>query len=164
MSSEGLIMKKYRGLSPDSPKLPSHTEGVRPDGTSLLSLADSQRLIHELQVNKFELEMQNDELRRAWNDKQEAEGLLGKYSDHYDFAPVGYFTLDSTGRILTVNFTGADILGTTRSLLINRNLDSFVGRDSRTTFHEFLCRVFARNVKDTCEVVFLRGKGSSIFV
>ena len=164
MSDKGLIMRRYRGLPSDSPKVPSHTENVRPAGTTLLSLADSQRLIHELQVSKFELEMQNDELRRAWNEKQEAEGLLGKYSDHYDFAPVGYFTLDSTGRILTVNFTGADILGTTRSLLTNRNLDSFVSKDSRTTFHDFLCRVFTRNSKEACEVVFLRGKGPSIFV
>jgi len=164
LSLKGLTMKKNSDLPSKSQKFSRHTEGVRPAVTSLLSLEDSQRLIHELQVNKFELEMQNDELRRAWDEKQEAEGLLGKYSDHYDFAPVGYFTLDSAGLILTVNFTGADILGTTRALLTNRNLDSFLSRGNQAIFHDFLSRVFVSNAKECCEVVFLREKGLSTFV
>ena len=154
-------MKKNRCLPSESQKKPRPTEGVRPAGTPLVSLEDSQRLIHELQVTQFELEMQNDELRRAWEEKQEAEGLLGKYSDHYDFAPVGYFTLDRAGLILTVNFTGADILGTTRSLLTDRNLDSFVSAGNHSIFHDFLHRVFASTTKERCEVVFLREKGPS---
>ena len=157
-------MRKSKGLPSGSSKFTCQTEDVAPAETSLMSLADSRRLIHELQVNKFELEMQNDELRRAWNEKLEAEALLGKYSDHYDFAPVGYFTLDRTGVILTVNFTGADILGTRRSLLTNLNLDSFIIGGNRAEFHDFLDRIFTKNVKETCEVGFLSGKGPSIFV
>ena len=105
-------MKKGNGLQLNSSKLRCRAEEPTPAETSSL-LAESQRLVHELQVSKFELEMQNDELRRAWNERQEVEALLGKYSDHYDFAPVGYFNLDSAGLILAVNFTGADILGAT---------------------------------------------------
>jgi len=57
---------------------------------------DIKRLIHELDVHQIELEMQNDELRRA----QAEIGLSqAKYVDFYDFAPVGYFTLTATGRI-----------------------------------------------------------------
>ena len=134
-----------------------------PAETSSL-LAESQRLVHELQVNKFELEMQNDELRRVWNEKQEVEALLGKYSDHYDFAPVGYFNLDSAGLILAVNFTGADILGGTRSLLTSRNLDSWISYGTRPVFHDFLCKVFASDAKETCEVVCLKEEDSPLFV
>ena len=58
---------------------------------------DSLRLLHELQVHQIELEMQNAELRRA---RDEFETALEKYTDLYDFAPVGYFTLDRNGAIL----------------------------------------------------------------
>jgi PAS domain S-box-containing protein len=156
-------MKKGNGLQLNSSRLRSNSEELLPTETSSL-LAESQRLVHELQVNKFELEMQNDELRRAWNEKQEAEALLGKYSDHYDFAPVGYFNLDSAGHILAVNFTGAEILGATRSLLSQKKLDAFISKETRAVLHDFLRRVFASGAKETCEVVFLRGKGQSIFV
>ena len=52
---------------------------------------DIQSLVHELQVHQIELEMQNDELRRA---KLEAEDARAKYSDLYEFAPIGLLTID----------------------------------------------------------------------
>ncbi len=43
--------------------------------------------------------MQNQELRRA----QEAlEAARDKYADLYDFAPIGYLTVDENGQILGV--------------------------------------------------------------
>jgi len=53
--------------------------------------ADNERQLHELEVHQIELEMQNEELLEA---REEIEALLEKYSDLYDFAPVGYLTLD----------------------------------------------------------------------
>jgi hypothetical protein len=50
--------------------------------------ADPRRLLHELQVHQVELEMQNAELQDARN---RMEALLEKYTDLYDFAPVGLF-------------------------------------------------------------------------
>src|SRR5659263_102409 len=48
---------------------------------------DVLQLVHELQVHQIELEMQNEELRRA----QETITETGnRYADLYDFAPVGY--------------------------------------------------------------------------
>ena len=52
--------------------------------------ADTQRLLHELQVHQVELEMQNEELQRA---QEESDQLLMKFTDLYDFSPIGYFTL-----------------------------------------------------------------------
>jgi hypothetical protein len=59
--------------------------------------ANALALVHELQVHQIELEMQNEELKRA---RQEAEDALAKSSDLYDFAPVGLFNLNEHGIIM----------------------------------------------------------------
>ena len=128
---------------PSNPLLPGPIE----------TLEESQRLIHELNVRQFELEMQNDELQRVRDERHEMEALLGKYSDLYDFAPVGYFSLDRRGVILAVNLTGAGFLGDNRSLLINRRLDLYLSRETQPGFQAFLGRVFTGEIKDSCEVV-----------
>jgi len=57
---------------------------------------DAKKLLHELQVHQIELEMQNEELCHT---NETAETALKKYTMLYDFAPMGYFTLDSDGTI-----------------------------------------------------------------
>jgi PAS domain-containing protein len=81
------------------------------------AVGDSQWLIHELEVHKIELEMQNAELRKT---REDLELLLEKYTELYDFAPVGYFTLDPKGTICSVNLTGSSLLGVERSCLIGQ--------------------------------------------
>jgi PAS domain S-box-containing protein len=117
------------------------------------SEAGRQRLLHELQVHQVELEMQNEELKEA-RDKMEA--LLEKYTDLYDFAPVGCFSLDESGRIMEVNLTGAALLGVERSRLINRPLPRFVAPASQPDFLAFLKRVFAGSGKQVCEAALLK--------
>ncbi len=78
--------------------------------------SDSLVLVHALQVQKIELEMQNEKLKRA---KFEAESALAKYSDIYDFSPIGLFTLDKQGQILEANLAGAMLLGIARSMKSN---------------------------------------------
>jgi PAS domain-containing protein len=54
------------------------------------------------------------------------EALLEKYTDLYDFAPVGYLTLDREGIIREANLAGASLLGIARSALINGRFGHFV--------------------------------------
>jgi PAS domain S-box-containing protein len=118
--------------------------------------ADSKRLLHSLQVHQIELELQNTELQEA---RDRMESLLGRYTDLYDFAPVGYFSVNDRGVILEVNLTGADLLGIERAKLINRRLQGFVDPPSRTLFLVFLKKIFASPVKQICEIPLLNERG-----
>ncbi|MDD2529484.1 MAG: PAS domain S-box protein [Lentimicrobiaceae bacterium] len=113
-------------------------------------LTDLKKLLHELQVHQIELELQNDALRQA---NTAAELALKKYTLLFDLAPIGYFTLDSGGAILELNFTGARMLGERRFSLINSNFKLFVSDESRQVFNEFFKRVNSSNAKESCEVM-----------
>ncbi|MCX6923136.1 MAG: PAS domain-containing protein, partial [Verrucomicrobia bacterium] len=115
--------------------------------------ADRQRLVHELRVHQIELEMQNEELQEA-RDKMGAG--LEKYSDLYDFAPVGFLTLDREGTIREANLTSASLLGTERSWLVKRRFGSYVSLPDRPTFNAFLKRVFEGKAKECCEVTLVK--------
>ena len=113
------------------------------------SEADIVRVLHEVEVHQIELEMQNQELGEA-RDKMEA--LLEKYTDLYDFAPVGYLTLDREGAIREANLALASLLGIARSALVNRRFGLFVSPADRTVFDAFVQRIFASKVRQGCEV------------
>jgi hypothetical protein len=111
---------------------------------------DAKRLLHELQVHQIELEMQNEELRLAY---ETAEAALKKYTMLYDFAPMGYFILDEYGSICDLNFMGADMLGDKRFCLINSNFKLFVSDDSKRVFNGFLSKLFTSNTRESCKVM-----------
>src|SRR2546423_8438090 len=54
-----------------------------PEDTSSESPETVRQLVHDLRVHQIELEMQNDELRRA---QQELEASRARYFDLYDMA------------------------------------------------------------------------------
>ena len=116
--------------------------------------ADTQRLLHELQVHQVELGMQNVELQEA---RDRMEALLEKYTTLYDFSPVSYFTLDAEGKILLVNLTGASLTGITRSLLVRQSFTRLLAPDVRTRFRDFLQQTFASAAKQEGPFTLLRG-------
>ena len=111
---------------------------------------DAKKLLHELQVHQIELEMQNEELRLAYETTEKA---LKNYTMLYDFAPMGYFTLDPDASICELNFTAAEILGDKRFSLIGSNFKLFLSEDSLIVFDKFLKKVFLSKVKESCKVV-----------
>jgi diguanylate cyclase (GGDEF)-like protein/PAS domain S-box-containing protein len=115
--------------------------------------ADNLHLIHELEVHQIELEMQNEELAQS---RAEVEALLRQYTDLYDFAPVGYFTLARDGAICQANLAGAHLLGVERGKLIKRRFGVFVSVESRPDFSAFLEKVFTSGSKEACEIVLLK--------
>ncbi len=101
---------------------------------------DSQRQFHELQVHQVELEMQNVELLKV---REELEATLEQFTDLYDFAPVGYFTLAADSTIQQANLAGASLVGVERSRLVGRCFDQLFAVGQRPAFRAFLQRVFA---------------------
>ncbi len=93
-------------------------EATRADVTTM-SEDEVQALVHELQVHQIELEMQNQDLREAQAALAEARD---RYVELYEFAPVGYFTLDKDHIVRKANCTFATLLGLDRSALLGRRL------------------------------------------
>jgi len=118
--------------------------------------ADAKRLVHELQVHQIELELQNTELQEA---RDKVEALLETYTDLYDFAPIGYFSVDEQGLIIEVNLTGAALLGIERSRLIDQRLQGFVDPPSRKMLLAFFKKIFANPGKQICELPLLNERG-----
>ena len=118
-------------------------------GTAPLSVTDSERLLHELQVYKIELELQNEELvaRRG-----ELECSLARYTDLYDFAPVAYATLTPDGTLVQTNLTGARLLGSPRTQLEGKRLALFVVEADRRAFHLWLNQVFRGTEPLPCQL------------
>src|SRR5512142_1949800 len=110
-------------------------ERIRRGDVAEPSGQDAQRLIHELQVHQVELELQNQELERA---RGELEAGMQSYSELYDFAPVGYLTLDRDGTIRKANLAGARMLGLERGRLVGGRFQLFVAEGSRAVLNAFL--------------------------
>ena len=111
--------------------------------------AEADRLVTELKIHQIELEMQNASLERT---RGELEAALARYTELYDFAPVGYFTLDGDGTVLSSNLSGADLLGVPRSGLLGRPFGAFLSPGSRVPFVFFLGRTLDGGKRETCEV------------
>ena len=133
----------------------------RPQDLRKIPVEDIKRLIHELDVYQIELDMQNDELRKA---QAEIEQSRAKYVDLYDFAPIGYFTFDQKGMILEANLASAKLLDVERSLLLRDPFIRFVSPEFRSTFHLHLERVFSTGTKETCELKLINKGGNSFYV
>ena len=117
---------------------------------------DVRVLAHELQVHQIELEMQNEELRNA---QEQLGRSLAKYSDLYDFAPVGYVTLNTEGLILEANLTFAGQLGIERSRLINTPFWLYAAVPERGKFRSHLDEVFETKERRACELRLERRSG-----
>jgi PAS domain S-box-containing protein len=117
-------------------------------------------LLYELQVHQAELEIQNEELRRH---QLELATTRDKYAALYDFAPVGYLTLDARGTVLEANLTAATLLGVPRGVLLGTPLARFIVRDDQDVFYFHRGQVFEAHITQTCDLRLRRSDGT-VFV
>ena len=142
-----------------------HAEELLLERTAGLQLPrldqEPQKLYHELEVHKIELELQNAELQRAC---EEAAITLEKYTDLYDFAPTAYLTIDGDTTISNANLACSTLLGIERSRMNGTDFEQLIAIASRPAFAAFLGAVFSSRVKETCEVTLLKAGTIPIFV
>lgn len=119
-----------------------------------------KKLVHELEVHQVELEMQNEELRKA---QEVIEESRQKYSDLYDFAPIGYFTFSSKGEILEVNLTGASLLGIEREKLIRRPFAAFVEAEFQSHFRDYCRNMLSSGKPERCELKLIKKDGKPFY-
>lgn len=114
-------------------------------------------LLHELLVHKVELEMQIEELRRTNEAMEEARD---RYLEFYDFAPVGYLTLNREGLIDAINLTGAAQLGVDRAKLLHRRFSRLVAAPERDYWHRLFMALMADEHAERQDVVLelIRGE------
>ena len=111
---------------------------------------DKRKKMEEtLMLHQLKLEKQNDELMLAID---MAKVVSGKYTELYDFAPSGYFTLSAGKAIQELNHSGALLLGRERSQLIGSNFGFFISKETLSLFDAFFLNVFKSKAKEICEV------------
>jgi len=145
-------MKIY-AVKSDSASLRQRAEKVAITKSSvkniLPSVPEMMKLIQELEIHQVELEMQNEELIQT---RYAAQQAAEKYTELYDFAPLGYLTLSKKGEIIDLNLSAAKMLGKERSRVKNSLFGFFVSSDTKRYFNSFLDKVFNSKIKETCEL------------
>ncbi len=124
-----------------------------PEVIKEIASVDVKKLVEDLHVHQIELEIQNEELRRA---QLELEASRDKYSDLYDFAPVGYATVSEKGLILQANLSCAAMLGIERSSLIRKPFSRFITKDDQDVFYLHQKKLFETKAKQVCELKLIR--------
>jgi len=111
----------------------------------------TQRIELENSLRKYqvELENQNEEIKLA---KNLAEFVSHKYSELYDFAPSGYFTLSAEKIINELNQSAARILGKERSFFIGRHFSLFVSENSLHEFNDFFQNIYKTKNRQACNI------------
>lgn len=132
-----------------------------PSESAVRSQHEERQLIHELQVHQIELEIQNEELRRA---QAERDAAQTRYLEHYDFAPVGYCTLSEKGVILEANLTMAKLLDVARNVLVGRSLATFILTEDLNTYDAHRVRRFESGELQPCELRLRRSDGTVLWV
>ena len=114
-----------------------------------LDRADLEKLTHELAVHQVELEIQNEELRIT---RMEAEEARDHYLDLFEFAPVGYFTLDENNRIVEANLTSCILLKINREKILNMRFTKFISPEESEVFYLFRKKLLQRDTRIELEL------------
>jgi len=127
---------------------------------SLEEQASLEELVQELHIHKIELELQNEELRRA---QQQLEKSKQKYEELYNFSPVGYFTFDTEGTVIEINWNATKQLGMEKKYLLNMPFLQHLASESHNIFLLHLKWVFQFKHPQHCELIVKRKDGSTFY-
>ncbi len=130
------------------------------DNTPKMSSEDIKTLVHELDTYQIELELQNEDLRHT---QEELNSSLHRFSDLYDFAPVGYLTVSDKGLILEANLTATKMLGAERVTFLKQPLTAFIVDDDQDTLYRSRALLLETKEPQLCELRFQRKDGQVFY-
>jgi len=133
---------------------------LSPDNLASLSPGERLETLLELRVHQVELEMQNEELRRA---QAELDAARARYFDLYDLAPVGYCTVSEQGLILEANLTLAALLGVARGALVERPLRRFVLKQDEDIYYRHIRQLFETAAPQSYELRMVKTDGTQFW-
>ena len=134
---------------------------LSPESLEALSPDKIRLTLHELQVHQIELEMQNEELRRA---QLQLDTARARYFDLYDLAPVGYCTVGEPGLILEANFAAATLLGLSRGKLVGQRFSRFIAKSHQDSFYLYREQILASDEQQHCELQMVKSDGAPVWV
>ena len=118
-------------------------------------------MLHEMQVHQIELELQNEELRRAQLSLEESRA---RYFELYDQAPVAYVTVSEPGLILEANLAACTLLGGARGALVRQLFSRFIRKADQDIWYLQRKQLFATGAQQTFELRLERLDGLSCWV
>jgi len=131
-----------------------------PENLEALSPKEIRWTLHELRVHQIELEMQNEELRRA---QAELDAARARYFDLYDLAPVSYCTVSEQGLILEANLTAATLLGVARWALIKQPISRFILPEDQDIYYRHRKQLFETSEPQGCELRMVNKDGTTFW-
>ena len=115
---------------------------------------DLMSLIHEIEVQHVELDLQNQELRQALHDLEESRN---KFFELYQTAPVAFVTVNDKGLIEQINETAARLLAGINNFLVGRSFAALIVSEDQQAYFSFLKNYALRKAANRCELR-LKGK------
>ncbi len=112
----------------------------------------TDRLVYELRVHQIELELQNEELRRA---QESMDVLQARYFGLYDLAPVGYLTLSEAGLIQEANRAAATFLNALRGDLVDQPITRFILDEDQAVYAQCRNQLWSGEEPQTAELRLL---------
>ena len=144
-----------------APSSPAEPRFEVPAGADIPgSPEETRRILHELRVHQIELEMQNEELRRAY---VELDAAGARHFAFYDLSPVGYCTLNEDGLILEANLTAATLLGVARSALEKQPITQFILPEDQGLYYRHRKRLLETGASQALELRMVKSAGTSFW-
>jgi PAS domain S-box-containing protein len=126
----------------------------------VVSPEDTRRVLDELRVYQLELEMQNEELRRAL---AQLDTTRSSYFDLYDLAPVGYCTISEGGLIVQANLTASTLLGVPRAEIILQPISRFIEYHDQTVYYSHRSQLLRSGQAQSFDVRMNRANGTTFW-
>jgi PAS domain S-box-containing protein len=110
---------------------------------------DRKQIEAQLRAQQEELQRKNEELRET---QRRLEAYRDRYVDLYDFAPLGYVTLDEDGYVQEINLAGARLLDAEREAVTGYPFSDYVAKEDLPVLSSLLRKCVDERREVTAEL------------